>query len=146
MKYDSGLKIISKATGMTGVEAKHIVNALNKQNIGFDVVDWKTLGEEARGFGDRTKGVKRKLREMYGISTGIVESDMGNVERAFNESQEEFTTSPLREINDRRSKRARIIDLNLQTKHTFHSYNEEGVKKWKKHPNRFDIFGVDDKW
>ena len=146
MSYDYGLKEISKATGLTGIEAKHIATSLKKQNIGFDVVDWKTLGEESRDFGDRTKVVKQKLGQMYGISTGIVKSDIGNLNQAFNESQEDFFTAPLREINERRSKRARMIDYNLQAKQTFHSYDKEGVKKWKKHPNRFDIFGVDDKW
>jgi len=95
MSYDYGLKEISKATGLTGIEAKHIATSLKKQNIGFDVVDWKTLGEESRDFGDRTKVVKQKLGQMYGISTGIVKSDIGNLNQAFNESQEDFFTAPL---------------------------------------------------
>lgn len=138
MKYDHGRKIISRHTGLTGVESKNIAKKLDKMGIDYQRFDWKAIGEDTRDFGNRSSSVKNKLKSMYGVSL-----DNNPSEKHMNMSKDVLLTE-LNMINERRKPRAIEMDMSKQAKRTFKPTNEKGVKKWKKHPNRFDIIGVDD--
>ena len=144
MRYDHGLKKISKYTGLTGVEAKHIAQSLKKQDVDFETVDWKTIGEDMYGYGSRTGSVKEKLSSMYGISLDVSEKQIGVDMKMHDDVQEGFIIDNLMRIHERRSKKSRQMDYRRSAKGTFKSTDEKGVKKWKKHPNRYDIIGIDD--
>jgi hypothetical protein len=45
----------------------------------------------------------------------------------------------------KRGKRAVAVDRSKQARRTFSPKSKKGVKKWKKHPERYDIRGVDTK-
>lgn len=150
--YDYGAKTISKATGLSGVQAKHIAKGLKKQNIGFDVVDWKTLGGDARDFGDRSKAVWDKLENMYGISKPQTHSGIKHKIQKYGNMQEEIPVSVrLEGLQEEmcqarhlsRSKNAIAVDDRKKAKKRFKVTNIKGVKKWMKNPNKFDIIGID---
>ena len=138
MPYDYGLKKIAKHTGLTGVEAKNIAQAFKAKALDIEVVDWETIGGDLYGHGSRTKGVKHHLSEMYGIS-------LDQPEVARHESQAEHAClNELMNIFERRSKRSKQLDLSINAKQIFKHTDVEGVKLWKKDPNRYDIKGIDD--
>jgi len=150
--YDYGIKKISKATGLSGVQAKHIAMGLKKKNIGFDVIDWKTLGGDAGDFGDRSKAVWNKLGNMYGISKPQTQSGIKHKIQRYGSMQEEIPTSVLTEglqaemcqaRHSSRSKKAIAMDDKKRAKRRFKVTNLKGVQKWMKNPNRYDIIGID---
>ena len=138
MIYYYFLKKISKHTGLTGIEAKNIASAFKKRNIDVEVVDWKTIGGDLYGHGKRVGGVKHHLRHMYGI-------DLSQPKTSKYEGQREHASlQSLMNIHESRSRKSIRMDLRRKAKGTFKHTNIKGVKKWKKHPNRYDIIGVDD--
>jgi len=62
---------ISSWTGLTGVEVEHILNGLQEKHVDPMVVDWKTMGEEIRDYGDRYQAAWDWLNRMYGISKPV---------------------------------------------------------------------------
>lgn len=144
MGYDYGRKIISKYTGLTGVEASNILKGLQKQNLDYDLFDWKTIGEDLYGHGKKTSGVKQKLKSMYGVALDMPISSIGSEIQKYSEIEVADVMSNLMEIHERRSPHARMMDLNLRAKKTFKPSNKKGVELWKKNPNRYDIIGIDD--
>lgn len=138
MAYDYGVKKISKHTGLTGIESKNIASAFKAKNLDVETVDWKTIGSDLYGHGHRVGGVKHHLREMYGIDLTMPSQTKFDIQR------EHASLNELNNIFERRSKRSKRIDLRIAAKETFKHTNDRGVKLWKKHPNRFDIIGVDD--
>jgi len=137
-------KHISKYTGLTGVQSGHLLKALDKQNIDVQSIDWKTLGGDASDFGDRYKAVTKKLGTMHGISLKPRVSNVRHNISMYESMGAEHSLQDLRNIFDRRKPRSQEIDLRIVAKHTFKHTNSRGVKKWKKHPNHYDIKGVDD--
>lgn len=138
MRYDYGLKKVSKHTGLTGIEAKNIVNEFKKRNIDVETVDWETIGSDLYGHGKRVGGVKHHLRHMYGI-------DLSQPNTSRYEGQMEHASlQSLMNIHERRGRKSKRMDLRRKAKGTFKHTNIKGVKKWKKNPNRYDIIGVDD--
>jgi hypothetical protein len=152
MVYDFGRKEISKMTGLTGVESKNIARQLSKQGFDYQSFDWKTIGEDLYGYGKRTGGVKKKLETMYGVSIGrtgkAISHDIGRAKVAKQRfKREQSRDAVLREcqrIFNRRSKKQKAMDLKIDAKHIFDPGEVKGVKKWKKNPNMYDIWGVDD--
>ena len=144
MGYDYGVKHISKYTGMSGIEASNIVKGLQKKGIAFDVFDWKTIGEDLYGYGKKTKAVKSKLKEMYGVSLDIPVSNLGSEIEKYSDIEVSNVMVDLMEIHERRSPHAKMMDLSFRAKKTFKPPNKEGVELWKKNPNRYDIIGIDD--
>jgi len=144
MNYDYGIKYISKHTGLTGIEASNIVKDLRKQDLDYDLFDWETIGADLYGHGKRSKGVKSKLKSMYGISLGIPVSNIKTEIKKYSDIEVSDVMSNLMEIHSRRKPHARMIDLNLRAKKTFKPTNKIGVELWKKNPNRYDIIGIDD--
>lgn len=142
MSYDYGRKRISKAIGLTGVEAGHISRALKKQHLDPDAYDWEGALSDATDYGDRFEAVKQKLKDQYGLSlnTRDTAADVNEWEGR----QNDMMVSDLMNIFERRSPRSKAIDLNRNAKQTFDPSDEIGVRKWKKHPNRYDIKGIDD--
>ncbi len=138
MSYDYGLKKIAKHTGLTGVEAKNIASAFKSRNLDVETVDWETIGSDLYGHGKRVGGVKHHLREMYGIDLSMPTPGK------FGMQEKQASLGSLIQIHERRSRKSIRMDLNRSAKGTFKHTDEKGVKKWKKHPNRFDIIGVDD--
>jgi len=138
MSYDYGAKIISKHTGLTGIESKNIAKALKRKNIDYQNVDWETIGGDMYGHGSRTGGVKHHLSKMYGIDL------MKNIPGKYEAQREHMSLSDLMRISENRSRKSIRMDLNRKAKGTFKHTNKKGVKKWKKHPNRYDIIGIDD--
>lgn len=138
MPYDYGLKKIAKHTGLTGVEAKNIAQAFKSKALDIEVVDWETIGGDLYGHGSRTKGVKHHLKEMYGISLDQPET------AKYEQQAEHASLGELMNIFERRSKRSKQLDLSINAKQIFKHTDVEGVKLWKKDPNRYDIEGIDD--
>lgn len=141
--YDYEVKHISKTTGLTGIESKHIVNQLTRQGLDYQMFDWKTIGEDLYGYGKRTEGVKHKLRAMYGVSLETKERDKHEISK-YTDMEVSNLMPVLMNRNDRRKKKARIADYSKGAKETFKPTDKEGVEKWKKHPNKYDIEGIDD--
>lgn len=140
MSSNGGRKYIARMTGLTGVEAGNVARKLEKKGIDYMTIDWKSIGENLYGHGKRTKGVKKQLAEMYGISISQSSSDVGKWERM----GKEYTLDELMRFHNRRGKRARMIDMSLRAKKTFKATNPVGVALWKRKPNRYDIEGIDD--
>jgi len=138
MSYDYGIKQIAKLTKISGVEAKNIAKTLEAKGLDFQTFDWKTIGEDLYGHGNRTAGIKGKIQEMYGIN--IAKPDI----KEFDVMEHQSTMADLMAIHNRRSKKSIIMDLAKDAKQKFKPNDAAGVKKWKKHPNRYDIIGIDD--
>jgi len=138
MKNLQGLKRIAKETGLTGVEAKNIFQEFQKRALDVEAIDWETIGQDMYGHGSRTGGVKHHLAEMYGIS--LVQPETAKHEA----QQENMSMGELIRIFERRSKASKRTDLRRSARGTFHHTDQAGVKLWKKHPNEYDILGVDD--
>ena len=119
MGYDYGIKHISKHTGLTGIESSNIIKNLQKQDLDYDLFDWKTIGEDLYGHGKRSKGVKSKLKSMYGVSLGIPVSNVGSEIQKYSDIEVRDVMSNLMEIHERRSPHARMMDLSLRAKKTF---------------------------
>lgn len=135
-------KFISKATGLTGVESKNIARQLEEMGLDYQSFDWETIGGDLYGHGKRVEGVKHHLKQMYGVSLGF-DTDKHEAKR-YSEMEVSALMPGLMEINDRRSKKSKMMDWNINAKHTYKPSNKQGVNRWKKHPNRYDIFGIDE--
>lgn len=144
MEIKNRRKQISKYTGLTGVQAGHILKAFDKQALDIQSVDWKTLGGDASDFGDRYNTVIKKLGSMYGISLKPRVSNLSNTMHRYNNMQQEEIMGSLMQWFERRSHQSKMVDLRKNAKHRYKPSNKRGVKKWKKHPNRYDIVGIDD--
>ena len=72
MSYREELrKRISKWTSLRGIEVDNILNALQEKNVDPYTIDWKTLGEEIKDFGDRYQATWDWLSKMYGIGKPV---------------------------------------------------------------------------
>lgn len=87
MGYDYERSHICRSTGLTGVEADHIIKRLIEQGIDPQAVDWEGAISDARDYGDRYEAVKRYLANYYGIS---VEKDDFYGEDQFAQDQLEY--------------------------------------------------------
>lgn len=68
MPYDYERSVISKATGLTGVEAGHIAKALKDLDVDPQTIDWEGAISDARDYGGRYQAVKNYIRNYYGVS------------------------------------------------------------------------------
>jgi len=143
---------LAKRLGISGVKGQHIEKAFHDMNLDPEVVDWKTLGEEAADYGDNYGAIWDKLENEYGISKPQTWGQMNmDIDRYEEQDSDEAREHQLGRRNsnmcfDRhfaRSPRARAIDESLPAKKVFEPTNQEGVDKWMKEPNRFDIHGID---
>jgi len=133
-----GRKRIARETGLTGVEAENILRAMEAQSLDVEAVDWEAIGQDLYGHGSRTGGVKHHLAEMYGINLVTPETAKHLAQ------QEDVSIGDLIRIFERRTKASKKMDLQKSAKGTFPHTDARGVKLWKKHPNEYDIIGVDD--
>ena len=62
------IREIARHTGLTGVEAQHIVDALYEKGIDPSVIDWEKVISQAREYGNRYEAVWDYLEKTYGIS------------------------------------------------------------------------------
>ena len=144
---------ISKKAGISGIQSKHIVSQLEKQNIDPAVIDWHTLGNESQDFGDRYNTIWRKLGMEYGVSKPQTSSSISLKEKRYESQREknpdmeafgnDFQFSLCMERHKSRTKKAIKMDNEIAAKHTYHISDKKGVKKWMKHPNMYDIIGID---
>lgn len=139
------IKFVSKKTGLTGVESKTLLKQLERKGLDYQSFDWKTIGENLYGHGKKFSAVKKMLREMYGISISPKKMNIKTEIEKYSDMEVASLMPNLMKYNDRRRKKAKMVDWNLQAKTTFSPTNKIGVKKWKKHPNLYDIMGIDDK-
>ena len=144
MSYDYGRKYISKHTGLTGVESKNIARQLETQGLDFQSFDWKTIGEDLYGHGKRVGGVKSKLKGMYGITLDAGVRDISSDMAQASSVQTGYAMNDIMRIHESRSPHSKMMDYSKRARKTFKPSNKRGVELWKKHPNRFDIIGVDD--
>lgn len=126
-------KEISKQTGLTGVEAQHLVRKMEQKGIDYQTFDWKTIGENMYGHGHRTGGLNAVMKGMYSM----------NLEDITGEEQE-YLERQVHLVQSRRSPLALDMDNRINAKHRFKITNKRGVSKWLKAPNKYDIIGVDD--
>jgi len=155
MVHDYGLKHISKMTGLTGIESKQVAKAFKKMNIGYDVVDWETIGGELYGHGSRLGGVKHHLRTSYGIEldpySGMdkyidietLKVKSGKRKHRMTITEKGATLWSLRLFYSKRTPKQRMIDNRIRAKKRYQHTNRKGVEKWLRNPNRYDILGVD---
>ena len=137
MNYlDEVRKKIARDTGLTGIEAGHIARQLEKSGQDYQAFDWKTIGENMYGHGHRSKGVKSIVKNAYGINLGELDDRDSN----------DFLEMQVRSLQGSRSPRSIRRDERVNAKHQFKITNEKGVRKWLKHPNMYDIIGIDDKY
>ena len=142
---------LAKKLGISGVEAKHIRDAFNQENLDIQSVDWKTVGEDSADFGDRYNTVWDKLGSMYGISKPQTHSELKHEIRKYEDRKPErnpnigidIQQEMIHQVHFSRTPRARIVDESLPAEQVFKASNLEGVQKWMKNPNRYDIHGVD---
>jgi hypothetical protein len=126
-------KEISHHTGLTGVEAGHLVHKMEKQGIDYQSFDWKTMGENMYGHGHRTGGLNKVMKGMYSM----------NLEENISD-EHEFLEKQVLHVQSHRSPLSLNMDNHINAKHVFKMSNHKGVKKWLKAPNMFDIVGIDD--
>lgn len=81
---------ICRWSGLSGIEVNHILNLLDKKNIDWQVIDWQTLGEEARDFGNRYEVIWSKLADEYGIEKPVIESQLGQKIEEYEAGEMEF--------------------------------------------------------
>ncbi len=150
MGYDYGIGEISKFTGITGIAAKHIAKDLDKHNIDWMSIDWKTIGEDVKDFGDRYNAIWDKLRNMYGISKSMTGGAYKKHVGKFLEhkeipvfTQKEIQLEMCLDVHLRRSARSIMLDDKIAARIRFKPTNLKGVQLWMKNPNKYDIIGVD---
>lgn len=68
MPYDYGRSIISRYTGLTGIEAEHIAKKLKELNVDPQAIDWEGAISDARDYGNRYEAVKNYIANYYGIA------------------------------------------------------------------------------
>jgi len=68
MPYDYGASYIAKATGLTGVEAKHIANKLKNLDVDPYSIDWEGAISDARDYGNRYEAVQKYIANYYGVN------------------------------------------------------------------------------
>lgn len=140
--YDYGVRIVARHTGLTGVQAKQIVMQLRKRNIAFDIIDWETIGQEARDYGDRYNAVWNKIREMYGIDRRVFH------EHRYQQHKEPLSGESLQmemclTRHRGRSRLSQAVDESLKATKVFIVSDIKGVRKWMQNPRRYDIVNVD---
>lgn len=87
---------ICKYTGLTGIEADHILEALYERNIDPTVIDWEQAVSSAREYGDRYEAVWKYLREMYGITPPWTYSRIKEYEERYLPAEIEFNAEQFR--------------------------------------------------
>jgi len=76
MPYDNERSVVSAATGLTGVEAGHIVKKLAEIGVDPQSIDWEGAISDARDYGDRYSAVKQYIANYYGVD---VDSSVSSV-------------------------------------------------------------------
>lgn len=67
MPYDYERSVISRYTGLTGVQAEHIARKLKELNVDPQTIDWEGAISDARDYGNRYEAVKNYIANYYGI-------------------------------------------------------------------------------
>lgn len=96
--YDYGRSMISKATGLTGIEAGHIANKLKEINVDPEVIDWEGAISDARDYGDRYAAVKRYIFDYYGVN--IMQDTSRSAYASYDEQELEYLTSSKKGVKD----------------------------------------------
>jgi len=74
---EKAIKYICKYTGLSGIEAKHIYDALQKLGtVSVYDIDWEQAISPAREYGDRYKAVWNYLHDLYGIPKPITQEEI----------------------------------------------------------------------
>lgn len=85
---------IRRWTGLHHKTIDKMISLLEKKGIDWEeVIDWYTVGQEAREFGDIEKEVWRKLAAEYGISKPIIEKGLGRELEEMEEKEIEYLLS-----------------------------------------------------
>lgn len=135
MNYlDKVRKDIARSCGLTGVEAGHIVKRLQKKGIDEQTIDWRTIGQDMYGKAHSVGNVEKQIHSMYNL-------DIGNMS---DQDSSYFLQQEVHLRQSRRSPAQQSMDNRINARHRFKITNEKGVRKWLKHPNKYDILDVDD--
>ena len=112
---------------------KYAINrSLKMRGIAPDLIDTNSLI-------DSTLSLEENFTVIVGKRKQKQETSSVKKIQNYMDAQDHFSTlSPKRQR----------IDSNINAKKTFEQseLTNKNFKKWKKHPNRFDIFGVDTKY
>jgi len=151
--YDYGVSKIARATGLTGVQSKNIAKALQKQNIGYDLIDWHTLGGDARDYGDPYNAVWDKLNTMYGVSKPTTQTDVTYGNAMADEHYDEgppiedihydMQLGILQQHHAKRPPRSRQMDERIQAQRVCKITDTKCIQRWMEHPEELDVEGVD---
>lgn len=90
-------EFICKYTGLSGIEADHILEALYEKNIDPTVIDWEQAVSSAKEYGDRYRAVWDYLQNMYGITPPWSYSRIKEYEERYLPAEIEFNASRLKE-------------------------------------------------
>jgi hypothetical protein len=137
--------------GLSGVEMKHIRKQFDERGLDFDAVDWEVIGQDSADHGKRSKTIWKKLGSMYGISKNMTNAEISVASarhKAYVEDDDYYLSRGLQHdiamsFHQKRSKRAIALDRSKRAKTVFELDDPIGVAKWMKHPNRYDLEGVD---
>lgn len=134
MSYlDQIRKQIAKDTGLTGVEAGHIVKDLERSGQDYQAFDWKTIGEDMYGKSHSVGSVRKQVKSMYGVGLGDISDQYSDLDSLIHATQSSRTV------------KAREMDNRINARRTYKTSNKKGVQRWLRRPNMYDLLGIDDK-
>ena len=113
------------------LQRKFLAGGLERRGINSDVFDLHAEIDRTLTFSENKRLIQKK--------TGFIkEKDYGTLGRAKMELE-------ARDIQDKRSYKAKFMDRKINARRTFFidDIEPKEFKRWKKNPNRYDIRGVD---
>jgi hypothetical protein len=133
--YDKGRKEIARAWGLTGIQAGHLADKLERKGYDYQSFDFGGTTGEVKDYGKghaRYQGAKKFLKDNYGVLL-----------------DDPWDRLPIQDIDElqwnfnQRSPRSIAADQRRVARKTYKPKNKKGVDRWWKHMNRYDIEGVD---
>jgi len=59
---------ISSVLGISGIERDHLIDALKRQGVDWQAIDWRTVGEDIKDYSNKYEAIWDKLQNEYGVS------------------------------------------------------------------------------
>jgi len=115
-----------------------IKQALKKRGIEPDIFDVYSYVDSTLSLNENWNNIKQDLQF-------IVPKVRTNRTKSINKTNNFLKAQ---NIFNNFSKRKKLMDSNKQARTTFEmsDLNNKNFKKWKKHPNKYDVMGVDSKY
>jgi len=59
---------ISSVLGVSGIERDHLIDALKRQGVDWQAIDWRTVGEDIKDYSNKYEAIWDKLQNECGMS------------------------------------------------------------------------------